>query len=104
MSQTALLRRIEREAEARRQQQWTDRAAEAEARPRRRTKWALDHLMDAGDITTDQHDAGVRYAQVRAVVLRPPPLAGSQLVGVHPAWDMTFAAEIERAARAWSRT
>jgi hypothetical protein len=100
VGQTALARRIEREDEARRQQAWADRA---EPRQRRRSKWAVDHLLDTGQITPDQHTAAERLAQAIVIANTPPHLAGSAPTQVHPGWDLTFATEMDRVTRHWKR-
>lgn len=75
--------------------------APAAAGRRRRTKWAVDHLYEQEVLTPAQHDAAHRLVAVIARAEHPPRLAGSSLVAVHPAWDQTFATEVDRAARAW---
>jgi hypothetical protein len=99
-SQSALAVRIERENEAKRQQAWADRA---EPRQRRRSKWAIDHLLDTGQITANQHTAAERLAAAIVAASEPPHLPGSAPTQVHPGWDLTFATEMDRVSRHWKR-
>lgn len=99
MTMTALQRRIEREDEAKRQEAWADRAAGAQ---RKRTKWAIDHLMDTGQITPDQHDAAQRFYAICVAANREPPLSGSSVVTpIQAAWDLSIAADVRRLERVW---
>ena len=94
---TALLRRIAREDEAKRQIAWDERAAQS----RRRPKWAADHLLDTGQISPAQHDAAAALAVCIAVAAKPPPIGGSATeTTIHAGWDLTMCAELHRIARA----
>ena len=95
-SETALLRKIEIQDEAKRQAAWDERATPG----RRRTKWAVDHLLDTGQISTSQHDAAAALAVCIAVAAKPPPIGGSSANTIHPGWDLTMQAELHRIARA----
>lgn len=99
---TALLRKIADQDEAERQEAWEERKAANDGARVRRTKWAVDHLLDVGQITPPQHDAAVRYAEAYAAAVRPAPLGGSQLLSVHPAWDQTFGREMTRVMNGWN--
>lgn len=59
---SALLRRIDDEKEAARQAAWAER--KEHGRPKRNPIWACDSLIRDGDISSDLHDAGQRYASV----------------------------------------
>lgn len=102
VGQTALARRIEREDQEAAQAERDRRLAIARGGvTRRRSKWALDHLLDTGQITPGQHDAAERLAAAIVTAYTPPHLAGSAPTQVHPGWDLTFAAEMDRVARGW---
>ena len=89
---TALLRRIEREDEAKRQIAWDERGLPYVGR----RKWAIDHLLDTGQISPDQHTAAGRLHEVIIVAATPPPMAGLNLGAVHTSWDLTVGAEVRR--------
>lgn len=106
-STTALLRRIEDEAEAKRQAAWAERKASGSTgRERQRPRWCVDHLLSVGQITAEQHEAGRRYASVLERSM--PGGAGSDAkvdcsnAGADPharMWDAAVSAETARAAR-----
>lgn len=100
-STTALLRKIDQQAEQSRQDAWDDRANRTRRRP---PKWACDFLVDTGAITPEQHDAAMRLTALIERGYAGDPLAGSQADPTpHLAWDTSFAADVGRTQRAWDR-
>lgn len=65
---------------------------------RKRPKWVIEHLYEQEHLTPEQVGAARRLAGAIAIADKPPHLGQSALVSVHPAWDLTFTTELERAA------
>lgn len=72
---------------------------EGDAPSRKRPKWAIEHLYEQERITPAQAAAARRTAEAVIVAATPPHLSASNLIGVHPDWDLTFSTELDRAAR-----
>lgn len=104
---TALLRRIEAETQQAAQAERDERLEEARTgrRRRRNPKWAVDHLLDVGAITADQHGAAMRFALAIERSHLGTSGAGRDKVDggggdIHARlWDASVSAEVVRRAR-----
>lgn len=107
-STTALLRRIEREDQARIAAQYAERleASRTGTRAKGLPRWAVDQLLEFGVITPTQHSAAHRY---RKAIERSqeggrsdtPKVDGSRSDPHARAWDRAVSRTISRSARAW---
>lgn len=110
MTATALLRRIERENEAKRQEAWAERAAGLKHGTKARPKWAVDHLLAVGEITPGQHSAAQRYwraiegAQVGAGAGNWQKVDGARPDPHEKMWNASVALQEAREARLYVAT
>ena len=101
-STTALLRRIEDEREAKRQEAWANRGRADHKLP----VWACDTLLRNGDIGADLHDAAQRY---RSAIERSQGVIGATGEKVDGGdgdpharlWDASVARQVARTARSF---
>lgn len=101
-STTALLRTIDEQDEARRQEAWEDRRRSHAKRP---PKWAVDHFLEVGAISAEQHDSALRYARAIEAGFAGDPLSSglSETHVTRVVWDTSVAAEFDRVAKALDR-